>query len=80
MCVAVPGKIIEINGDTAKVDIMHNITEVNIKLISPVVGDYVLIHAGCVLEVLKKDKAEELLWLFNEIEEAANEDSSASEE
>ena len=80
MCVAVPGKIIEINGDTAKVDIMHNITEVNIKLISPVVGDYVLIHAGCVLEVLKKDKAEEILWLFNEIEEAANEDSSASEE
>lgn len=72
MCVAVPGKIIEINGDFAKVDIMRNITEVNIKLISPKIGDYVLIHAGCVLEVLKKDKAEELIWLFNELEEQAN--------
>ena len=70
MCVAVPGKIIEINGDTAKVDIMNNICEVNIKLISPNVGDYVLIHAGCVLEVLKKDAAEELLWMFHELEEA----------
>jgi hydrogenase expression/formation protein HypC len=70
MCVAVPGKIIEIKGDTAKVDIMNNVCEVNIKLISPNLGDYVLIHAGCVLEVSKKDAAEELLWMFHELEEA----------
>jgi hydrogenase expression/formation protein HypC len=78
MCVAVPGKIIEINGDIAKVNIMDNITEVNVKLVSAKVGDYVLIHAGCVLEVMKKDAAEELLWLFNELEEEVNENSSAS--
>ena len=79
MCVAVPGKITEINGDMAKVNIMNNITQVNIKLVSANIGDYVLIHAGCVLEVLKKDVAEEILLLFSELEEAADEDARTSE-
>ena len=76
MCVAIPGKIIELKGDTAKVDIMNNICDVNIGLVSPKIGDYVLIHAGCVLEVMKKDMAEEILRMFNELEEAANVNSS----
>jgi hydrogenase expression/formation protein HypC len=69
MCVAVPGKIIEINGDVAKVNIMNNITEANIKFVAAKLGDYVLIHAGCVLEVLKKDMAEEMLELFEALGE-----------
>jgi hydrogenase expression/formation protein HypC len=79
MCVAVPGKIIEINGDTAKVNILDNITQVNISLVSAKVGDYVLIHAGCVLEVLKKDVAEEILWMLSEIEEAMEDDARADQ-
>lgn len=79
MCVAVPGKIIEIDGDFAKVNIMDNITRVNIKLVDAKLGDYVLIHAGCVIEVLKKDVAEEILWMFSELQEAADEDATASE-
>ena len=69
MCVSVVGKIIEINGDTAKVDVNHNICEANISLISPKIGDYVLMHAGCILELLKKDTADELLELFAELED-----------
>ena len=69
MCVAVPGKVIEINGDIAKINVMNNITEANIKLVSVKLGDYVLLHAGCVLEVLKKDTAEEILELFAALEE-----------
>lgn len=79
MCVAVPGRIIEINGDFAKVNIMNNITQVNIKLVSANIGDYVLIHAGCVLEVLKKDAAEEILEMFAMLEEATDEDARASQ-
>lgn len=79
MCVAVPGRITEINGDIAKVNIMDNITEVNIRLVTANIGDYVLIHAGCVLEVLKKDVAEEILCMFNELEEDMYEDPSAGE-
>ena len=72
MCVAVPGKIVEINGDFAKVNIMNNITQANIKLVDAKVGDYVLIHAGCVLEVMKKEAAEELLDIFTDLEEVVN--------
>lgn len=69
MCVAVPGKIIEINGNTAKISVLGNITEADVRLVSTKPGDYVLLHAGCVLEVMKKDAAEELLELFEELGE-----------
>lgn len=78
MCVAVPGKIIEINGDIAKVNIMNNITQVNIRLVSANLGDYVLVHAGVVIEVMKKDMAEEILEMFSELQEGMDEDTSAS--
>ncbi len=73
MCVAVPGKVIEINGDFAKINIMNNITEANIKLVDVKLGDYVLVHAGCVLEVMKKDAAEELLEIFEALGEGFDE-------
>lgn len=79
MCVAVPGKIVEINGDIAKVDVMSNISEANVKLVDAKVGDYILIHAGYALEVMKKDMAEELIDIFNELKEENDEDSKSSE-
>jgi hydrogenase expression/formation protein HypC len=69
MCVAVPGKIIQIEGDYAKVNIMDNITDANIKLVDAKIGDYVLIHAGCVIDVLKEDVAEEILTIFSQLQE-----------
>ncbi len=72
MCVAVPGKVIEIQGDMAMVNIMDNMVKANISLVSPKIGDYVLVHAGCVLEVLKQEQAEEILSLFAELEEIAH--------
>jgi len=71
MCVAVPGKIIEINGNKAKVDIMKNVCDVNIALVNVKLGDYVLIHAGCVIDVLEKETAEEILDIFADLEEDA---------
>jgi hydrogenase expression/formation protein HypC len=78
MCVAVPGKIIEINGDIAKVDVMNNICEANIKLVDANIGDYILIHAGYALEVMKKDMAKELIDIFEELEGDNHEDSGSS--
>jgi hydrogenase expression/formation protein HypC len=80
MCVAVPGKIMEIHGDTAKINIMDNICEANIRLVDARQGDYVLVHAGCVLEVLKKDLAEEILWMFQELEEAVSDEPKQDNE
>jgi hydrogenase expression/formation protein HypC len=69
MCVAVPGKVIAIEGDLAQVDFNGNIVNANIALIDAKIGDYVLIHAGCAIEVLSEQSAEEIKSLFDELEE-----------
>lgn len=68
MCIAMPGKVIIIDGDTAKVDFGGNLVDVNVALIDVKVDDYVLVHAGCAIEVMNKEKAEELQFLFGEVE------------
>ena len=73
MCVAVPGKIVEINGTNAKVNFNGNILQVNIGLVKAKLYDYVLVHAGCALEILEKEKAEEIMELFKLMEELVNE-------
>lgn len=75
MCVAVPGKIVKINGDYAKVNVMENLTDVNIKLVKAGIGDYVLIHAGCAIEVLKEEAAKEIMDLFLELQEVLEDET-----
>lgn len=75
MCVAVPGKLIELNGTMAKVDVRNNICDVNIQLVDAKLGDYVLIHAGLAIEVLKQDAAEEILSIFDELLEETEDDT-----
>ena len=69
MCIAVPGKIVSIDGNFAQVDFKGNIMRVNIGIVEPDVGDYVLVHAGCAIEVMNFDAAQELISLFDEIED-----------
>ncbi len=68
MCLAIPAKVVEINGDTAKVDFgAGTIRDVNISLVEAKVGEYVIVHAGYAIEVLDRKAAEETLALWNEI-------------
>ena len=69
MCVAIPGKVIELNGKIGKVDFNGNIIEVNVSLVDVVVGSYVLVHAGYAVEIVKRDLAEELANLFADLED-----------
>ncbi|MBQ9015339.1 MAG: HypC/HybG/HupF family hydrogenase formation chaperone [Firmicutes bacterium] len=69
MCIAIPGRVTEVNGDMANVDFNGNQVKVNIGLVEPAVGQYVLVHAGCAIEVMEKDKAQEIIDLFADIEE-----------
>lgn len=73
MCVALPGKILSIDGKTGTVDFQGNILNVNLGVVNAQVGDYVLVHAGYAIEVMKQDKAEEILSLFAELEKLENE-------
>jgi len=68
MCIAMPGKIVELDGMKAKVDFKGTVVNVNIGLIDARVGDYALVHAGCAIEIMAKDKAEELIELFESLE------------
>lgn len=68
MCIAMPGRVILIDGDTAKVDFNGSLVDVNIALIDVKIDDYVLVHAGCAIEVMNKEKAQELQSLFDEVE------------
>lgn len=72
MCLAIPGKVIELDENTARVNIMGVESEVNIQVIEePRVGDYVLIHAGCAIKKIDVEYFEELsemLELLSEVE------------
>jgi hydrogenase expression/formation protein HypC len=68
MCLAIPGKVIEINGEYAQVDFGGITKRVGIALLDSVSeNDYVIVHAGYAIEVLNKADAEERLKLFEEI-------------
>lgn len=73
MCVAKPGRIVEISGDNAVVDVSGNRINANISVISPKVGDFVLLHAGYAIEIVSMDQAMEIEKLFKEMEDALNE-------
>ncbi|MCQ2545001.1 MAG: HypC/HybG/HupF family hydrogenase formation chaperone [Clostridia bacterium] len=68
MCVAIPGRVTEVDGITAKVDFNGNSVNVNVGLVEPKVGQYVLVHAGCAIEVMEKEQAEEIIDLFADLE------------
>ena len=70
MCLAIPGKVIEIdeNKEHATIDYGDGTKrKANISLVSVKIGDYILVHAGFAIEVLNEKEANETLNLFREI-------------
>lgn len=73
MCIAVPGRVMSIADGRARVDFSGNIVEADVRLVDAKVGDYVLVHAGCAIEVMRESQAEDLAELLREIEALQNE-------
>jgi hydrogenase expression/formation protein HypC len=68
LCLAVPARVVEIQGDTAKVDFGEGVLrEVNIELVQVSIDEYVLVHAGYAIQVLDREEATETLRLWSEI-------------
>jgi hydrogenase expression/formation protein HypC len=68
MCLAIPAKIMSLDGAKAHVDFGQGILrEVNITLVQAKIGDYVLVHAGYAIQVLEEKDALETLSLWKEI-------------
>lgn len=70
MCLAVPSKIICINGDIAEVEIGGLKRHVSLQLVPEAkVGNYVIVHAGFAIEILDEESARQTLKLLEEISE-----------
>ena len=68
LCLAIPAKVLEVNGDVAKVDFGQGVArEVNVMLVDAKVGEYVLVHAGYAIEKMDQKAAEESLQTWREI-------------
>ena len=79
MCLAVAGRVAKIEGDTATVD-FNGLLKHASTLLFPLLttGDYVLVHAGFVIQKLEEEYARELIELGGDVskynEVAQNED------
>ncbi|MBI5893328.1 MAG: HypC/HybG/HupF family hydrogenase formation chaperone [Deltaproteobacteria bacterium] len=59
MCLAIPMKIIEKNGDSGIVETFGVKKEISLYLVDADIGEYVLVHAGVAIgKVSKKDALE----------------------
>lgn len=67
MCIAIPGKILSIEDGKATVDFSGNQIKAYVGLVNAAVGDYVLVHAGCIIQKMKQQEAEELTKLMDGI-------------
>jgi hydrogenase expression/formation protein HypC len=68
MCLSVPMKVVEIQGQKGIAEIGGMSREVDLRFLSPVeVGDYVIVHAGFALQKLDQKEAEETLSLLREM-------------
>ena len=70
MCLGLPAKVVSIDGNSGNVEMMGVTIKVSIELLDNVqVGDYVLVHAGCAIQVLDEEEALRTIDIFNEIKE-----------
>jgi len=70
MCLAVPARIVELEGDRAVVDAMGNRWKVKTTLLPEAkLGDLVLIHAGFAISLVDEEEAKKTWQLIAEISE-----------
>ena len=68
MCLAIPAKVLEVNGNIAKVDFGQGVArEVNVMLVDAKIGEYVLVHAGYAIEKLDEKAAQESLDTWRQV-------------
>ena len=75
MCLAVPGKIVSIEGDDpimrdGKVNFGGVVKRVNLSLVPEAkIGDYVVVHVGIALSVVDEEEAEQVFEYLKTIGE-----------
>jgi hydrogenase expression/formation protein HypC len=68
MCLAVPGKLVRIEGDVGFVEFQGAERRIGLMLLPEArVGDYVLVHAGYAIQRMDEAEAQENLRLLDEL-------------
>ncbi|MBU4200909.1 MAG: HypC/HybG/HupF family hydrogenase formation chaperone [Verrucomicrobia bacterium] len=66
MCLAIPAKIVELDGENAVVDIQGvRRTAIVTFIANPQIGDYVLLHAGFAIRKWSEDDVREFYEIVN---------------
>jgi len=69
MCLAVPGKIVSIDGENAVVDYGGVKKGANVSLIRAGVGDWILVHVGFAIQTVDEEIARETYRLLSDVED-----------
>lgn len=70
MCLAIPARIVELEGDNAVVDAMGNRFKAKMTLLKDVkLGELVLVHAGFAISVVDEEEAKKTWSLIAKINE-----------
>jgi hydrogenase expression/formation protein HypC len=68
MCLAVPMKLVKIEGNKGLVELSGVKKEISLTLLKDVeIGDYLIIHAGFAIEKLNEKEAKKTLEIWEEI-------------
>ncbi len=71
MCLGIPGKVVEIEKNVAKVDVGGVLRDISLDLCPDVsAGEYVLIHTGFAIQKVDEEEAKETLDLLRQMAEA----------
>lgn len=83
MCLAIPGKVIEI--DTSVSPVMGKVSfggikkEVCLELVPEVkIGNYVIVHVGFAITMMDEDEAQETLKMIDQMNALENEEKNDS--
>jgi len=66
MCLAVPAKVLSVEGNQAVVDFGGASRSVNITLVDVRPGEYVIVHAGFAISKMDEKEAQETLEVWRE--------------
>jgi len=67
MCLAIPARVLEVQGPTATVESQGERMKVDASLVTPTVGDFVLLLSGVIIEVMEKEDALAALQVLEEL-------------
>lgn len=78
MCLAIPGKILGLRENLARVDFGGVERDVRVDLVDAKIGDWVIVHAGYAIEKLDEKDAIETLKYWEEISKYEKDESQLS--